>query len=63
MVVKAATEGDLVILVVAGPDGEAGMIAQANHVLFGLEFDTFEQFWMGRVDAATKHKILPDEQS
>ena len=63
VVVEAATEGDLVILVVAGPNRKAGMVAQSNHILFGLEFDALEDGLMGRVDAATEHEILPDEQS
>ncbi|KAJ6442770.1 monooxygenase [Purpureocillium lavendulum] len=55
--------GELVVLVVAGPDDETGVVPQHLDVLPRLAVDGLEDVRVRGVVAAAKHKVLPDEDA
>ncbi|KAK1856728.1 hypothetical protein CCHR01_00698 [Colletotrichum chrysophilum] len=55
--------GVLVVLVVAGPDDDGGVVAEHLDVLAGLAVDGLQEGGPGGVVAAAEHKVLPDEDA
>ncbi len=47
------------ILIVAAPEGEAGVVTQAAHLVFGFLADLFEEGGCGGIQRTGKHEIVP----
>src|ERR1041385_3227897 len=50
-------------LVVADPNYYAGMVTKTLHVIFSFLTHVVDKRFIGRIKAAAKHEILPDENS
>ena len=50
-------------LVVAAPEGNAGVIAQAAHIVDGLLTNVFKESLIGGVHRAGKHEVLPNKNA
>jgi hypothetical protein len=51
------------VLVVARPEREARVVAQAPHVVDGLAAHVLEEGVVARIHAAGEHEVLPDEDA
>ena len=49
--------------VVAAPQRQRGVVAQAAHIFNRLDADVLEEVCIGGVDAAGEHEILPDQNA
>ena len=53
----------LLDLIIAAPEGEAGAVRQAGHLVFGLGLHGGEIGFVAGVLGAGEHKVLPDQQA
>jgi hypothetical protein len=63
VVVQIMVLGDLVVLVVAGPDDQCRVVTVAAHDLRRLGRDLRQKGWVGRVAGAGEGEIVPHENA
>ncbi|HET9913226.1 MAG TPA: hypothetical protein VFQ13_15125, partial [Anaerolineales bacterium] len=49
--------------VVAAPEGQGSMVAQAADVFHCLDAEVLEEVCVGGIDPAGEHKVLPDQNA